>query len=539
MTTDNAKAKFAELSPEQRQLLFEKIRQKKLSNARRPVEEAESTGLNPYQVSPHQALLFQRLQDSAIENRLLEIHLEGEVNLTALQQAVSDLADDYPVLNCALDSNGFKPAGEVTHFEHVDLSDLQSEQDKQNAKLNEIYQHIKTKPQTAQCLQLKLIDCGNLHYRLLFSAHPLLLDNYSLLRFANQLISLVSGVIERDKLKPADTCRQPNFANWSEQVLDKKFLRNEWNRLAPPSLMEAEPQDMVLRGNSFNQFISNDLVQQYASQHATVKQWLCSALHQCLTSWLSYNDITYWFSDPLLKDNEFENLLGFFPYYVPVKAQGSDEENFNVSAQLSQLHTRYAAVSEHLAHQLCQNGSQMPLLHYHWFDIDESENQSLRVKSIQHLNSGFMLASIEIHVTEHANGISLNVHFDPMKLGMDQAQFMTRELMSLLKQDKNVDPSKRPSLPEQLRSIWQELLQVNSIAPEQSFFELGGHSLQVTEMKFRIKQQLKVDIPISVLYELPTIEKLSSFILATHGNSLGMTPNPANDEEQEEEEGTL
>ena len=152
---------------------------------------------------------------------------------------------------------------------------------------------------------------------------------------------------------------------------------------------------------------------------------------------------------------------------------------------------------------------------------------------------GLMLAPFEIHVIEQANRVDLSIHYNPMKLGSDQVQFLVKDLLALLKQDKHNDPANRPSLPDQLRNIWRELLQKTDIAPDASFFELGGHSLQVTEMKFRIKQQLKLDIPISVLYELPTIEKLSSFILATHGNSLGWVPESTQQGDLEEEEGTL
>lgn len=538
MTSDNAKAKFAELSPEQRQLLFEKIRQKKLSNARRPVEYDHGANLNFFKASPHQNLMLEKTSGQTAQNRVLEIQLEGDIALEPLQQAIDSLATDYPLLTTALDNNQFARAQTTSTIKSVELSSPNNSE-QQNQQLNDLHSELAGQSDTENCVHLTLVNCGNQQHRFLLSCHPLLLDSYSLLRLANQILSLVSGAVDREALKPKESCQQQHFATWSEQVLEKKFLRNEWNRLAPKSLLEAQQQAPITNSESFSHFFNNDFIQEFSQNQVSTKQWLCSALHQCLSSWLSYNDITYWFFDPLLKDSEFENLLGFFPYYVPLKAQSDDTQDFNISTQLSHLHTRYSAVSEHLANQLCKVGSQMPLLHYHWFDLGDVEQCEFKVSGIEHINSGQMLASIEMHITEHANGIGLNVHFDSQKLGTDQMQFLMRELIALLKQDKQLDPSKRPSLPEQLRAIWKELLQVPNIEPEQSFFELGGHSLQVTEMKFRIKQQMKVDIPISVLYELPTIEKLSSFILATHGNSLGITPSAQGDDEMEQEEGTL
>jgi len=97
-------------------------------------------------------------------------------------------------------------------------------------------------------------------------------------------------------------------------------------------------------------------------------------------------------------------------------------------------------------------------------------------------------------------------------------------------------------LHQQLGEIWQGLLRQTRIAPNQSFFELGGHSLQITELKFRIHQQLKIDIPVAVLYELSTIAQLSAFIIATHGHELTAdAPQEAaiSAAAEDEEEGTL
>ena len=537
MTTDNALAKFAELSPEQRQLLFEKIRQKKLSDARKPVDNGAPT--EGATLSPHQAYLLEQLEGQTLTNRVWEIRLSGDVTQADLQNAINLMAPNCPSL-CSRFDGSERTFTQTDNALVVNFKDLSGQGEAEQAQaLATLQDQHKNHGHQEQCLQVTLIDCGNQQHRLLLSAHPLLLDSYSLLRLANQILSLISGSVDLATLTPKESCQQRHFATWSQQVLEKKFLRNEWTRLAPPSLKEGKTQAPVIHSENHLHQLNGEFIQTHGQHHLSAKQWVCSALHECLSSWLSYNDVTYWFFDPLLKDNEFDNLLGYFPYYVPVKAQTDEAKEFNVTAQLSQLHTRYAAVSEHLAQQLCVTGSQMPMLHYHWFDLGDTENAAFQVEAIDHIHSGVMLAAIEIHVTEQSNGISLNVHFDTQKLGTDQVQFLLRELLALLKQDKNIDPSKRPSLPEQLRGIWKELLQVPEIAPEQSFFELGGHSLQVTEMKFRIKQQLKVDIPISVLYELPTIEKLSSFILATHGNSLGIAPGADEDNDVEEEEGTL
>lgn len=267
----------------------------------------------------------------------------------------------------------------------------------------------------------------------------------------------------------------------------------------------------------------------------SVKNWLGAALHRCLGAWLSHQDVLYWFSAPDLRDETFEALPGFFPYFVPVLSSDSERDTLTFSQRQSRLRTRFASVSEQLSEALCRHGSATPLIHYHWFDPG-SDTRVTRV--VQH-QPGLLLAPLEIHLTELLDGVCLDVHFDTAQIGLDQVQFLLRDLLGYLREQPDSNSTSRPDLHEQLRRIWQELLQKSPIGNDQSFFELGGHSLQVTELKFRIRQQLKLDLPISVLYELTTINKLASFILATQGGSLGWQRSDTDASAEEEEEGVL
>ena len=259
-------------------------------------------------------------------------------------------------------------------------------------------------------------------------------------------------------------------------------------------------------------------------------------MHRCLNRWLAHQETLFWFNTPQMRDSQFESLLGFFPYYVPIAPAGTEKEasTLTPSQRVLRQQTRFSPVSEQLAQSLCRQGSQVPLIHYHWFDLDTGAGPQLEVNGLLHHQSGILFAPVEIHVTEMVKGVNLDVHFDPARVGQDQVSFLLRDLMVYLREEKS-NTAEPPTLHEHLRQIWQDLLQKNEIADDQSFFELGGHSLQVTELKFRIKQQLKLDMPISVLYELTTINKQANFILATQSGGLGFNAgNETTDEEEEE-----
>ena len=57
--------------------------------------------------------------------------------------------------------------------------------------------------------------------------------------------------------------------------------------------------------------------------------------------------------------------------------------------------------------------------------------------------------------------------------------------------------------------LWIELLGVNAIGLDQSFFEVGGSSLSAIQLVTRIHEQFDIGIPVSVVFEFPTVERLA------------------------------
>lgn len=69
------------------------------------------------------------------------------------------------------------------------------------------------------------------------------------------------------------------------------------------------------------------------------------------------------------------------------------------------------------------------------------------------------------------------------------------------------------SLEKQLVAIWEELLGAAPLGRSDNFFELGGTSLLALRMLTRIEDVLGQAIPLSALFEEPTIEHLASVIM--------------------------
>ena len=60
--------------------------------------------------------------------------------------------------------------------------------------------------------------------------------------------------------------------------------------------------------------------------------------------------------------------------------------------------------------------------------------------------------------------------------------------------------------------VWRELLEIDRVAPTDDFFALGGHSLMATRVQTRLRQRLGVELPLSELFEHPTLAGLAARI---------------------------
>ncbi len=63
-----------------------------------------------------------------------------------------------------------------------------------------------------------------------------------------------------------------------------------------------------------------------------------------------------------------------------------------------------------------------------------------------------------------------------------------------------------------LTRIWQDVLHVDSIQPNDDFFELGGHSLLASQLFDEIAKRLAVNLPLATLFTATTVRQLAELI---------------------------
>jgi amino acid adenylation domain-containing protein len=60
-----------------------------------------------------------------------------------------------------------------------------------------------------------------------------------------------------------------------------------------------------------------------------------------------------------------------------------------------------------------------------------------------------------------------------------------------------------------LCEVWQQVLGVDAVAPEDNFFDLGGHSLLAAQLFARMTARMHVALPLATLFQAPTVRALA------------------------------
>ncbi len=74
----------------------------------------------------------------------------------------------------------------------------------------------------------------------------------------------------------------------------------------------------------------------------------------------------------------------------------------------------------------------------------------------------------------------------------------------------------RNPVERRLAEIWRAILKIDRVGIHDNFFDLGGHSLLAVDMMVQVNKLFDADLPLAVIYQSPTLEKMG--ITISSGN---------------------
>jgi amino acid adenylation domain-containing protein len=117
---------------------------------------------------------------------------------------------------------------------------------------------------------------------------------------------------------------------------------------------------------------------------------------------------------------------------------------------------------------------------------------------------------------------------------VDRQSLPAPDLNSLIQKTDFVAPGTPTE--ELVASIWAKVLGVEQVGINDNFFELGGHSLLATQLLSQVSDTCGVELPLSKLFEAPTVASISNYIEAISWASQSLKPsnNTVNNREEVE-----
>nr|VFJ42352.1 MAG: amino acid adenylation domain-containing protein [Candidatus Kentron sp. FW] len=108
---------------------------------------------------------------------------------------------------------------------------------------------------------------------------------------------------------------------------------------------------------------------------------------------------------------------------------------------------------------------------------------------------------------------------------VDRRALSQHSIKALQRPDKGFVAPRTPE-EKQLAEIWAEVLGIERVSIRDNFFDLGGHSLLAVTLLSKVEKQFGRDLPLSALFQGPTVAELATRLVATTEDTVGKSTDP-------------
>ena len=408
----------------------------------------------------------------------------------------------------------------------------------------------------APLMRITLVRFSDNDYELVWSNHHLLLDRWSwpliLLEIARAYPAIVAG--ERPELEGAP--RFSDFVAWQQsQSLDA--AREFWARHftgfdAPPRLAMTRVDAEDAESSEVRVRMSREetrALRAFARAHQLATNAVIEgAWALCLARRSGHDDVSFGVAvagrDAAIPG--IERLVGLTLNNLPLRARV--DPTAPVKAWLGKLHDAQTELQQfaHVPLAAIQEWSRVPwrtrlfetLLVFQHDDAEEMTRSWLgagMTTTLVHVptRTAYPLSVMIAGRDELEFRVTFDARYFDEAAALGMAEGLRRAMLAMMAEPKAPVASVLAALPEStpavtapavgshefaaprsatesvLARIWGEVLGVEHVGIHDNFFVLGGYSLVATQIVSRMRTTLKIDAPVRLLFQHPTVAELA------------------------------
>lgn len=543
----------------------------RLQNQAPPLHPVSRDEKLPLSFPEERLWLLDQLQPGNLAQNLpFTFRLTGTLNRDALQRSLLELLERHESLrSCFIEVEG-QPARAIAtataslNFEVIDLRPLpKAEQEQQ---VQQVIQQEVDRPfnlKAGQLLRVRLLQLGEQEHLLLLLVHHIVFDGWSegvLFRDLAELYGAFSS--NQAPSLPALPIQYADFATWQRQCLQAEMqhtLLSYWQRqlehgLPAQPLPAARRHPVTFTRRSARQSfrLNSELTQALKKlsrqERTTLFVTLLAAFKVVLHRYTGQSDLFVCTPTANRTRNELKNLIGYFINLLILRTDVSGDPSFQelmgrVRQVVSGANAHQDLPFQQVVEQLELGGAPLTQILFVFQNYPQQMPQfaGLQVEALE-LDSSTTDFDLFLSLTEEAGQLRgvLKYNTDRLEDGaiaqlltdyqqvleavvahpeavlsspnlLAKEQRHTAEIDSLDGVEQVYIPP-RDKVESQLVEIWQQLLGVVSVGVQDNFFNLGGHSILALQLFTQIKQVFGKDLPLSTLYQAPTVEQLATVL---------------------------
>jgi thioesterase domain-containing protein/acyl carrier protein len=567
---------LATLSAEQRELFEKLLAQQGEDLAQFPIPARDPSTPIPLSYPQERVWTISQLTpDSSVDNVPVGFRILGAFNLQTFEKSIQTLIQRNEILRtrCAIRNQQVTQCVQLTFEPWIKVFNLCSlpESEKLDSAVNQATELAQIPFDLTKDLLLRAaVFClGAEDFVVLLVAHQFVTDGLSFRFLLQELATLYRAIAsESNEAIPLIPVQYADFSLWQKQWFTESIFASHlsyWQKKlyeAPAQLslpIAQHRQFSTQKGASEGFKFSSDQSDQFRTfcreKGVTTFMGFVALFQTVLQQCTQQNDISLGTLISNRNRRETEKLIGNFSNNLLLRTHFTDELNFvelleqvrdtileaynHQDLPFQYLFNRVSNIPKFQALILLRNSTiaqsfDLPKLNIEDLEIDlgltrmelnldiTDDGKNSIFGKLEYKTDLFDTLTIQ-HIIQNFKALLDNILQNPnqklvdilLPVEIQNLQLKDTASIDRVNLEQNLIPDRSQPLTstqKAIADIWAEVLNVQYVGLHDDFFALGGHSLQAVKLFAEIEQRLGKKLPLSVLFQAPTVQQQDSMI---------------------------